>query len=305
MAAMTEGVNTAGGFLVPAPMENTIVRLVESYGVFRAKAMPWMMTSDSDSFPKRTGGLTRYYPGEAGTITASDASVGRESLLAVKMGTLTRISSELSEDSVVSIVDWLVQEIGLAFATGDDEDGFNGDGTSTYGGRVGILNAMGAGSKKTAATGNTAFSTLDDIDFLGMMGLLPAYTGINPEWYISPEGFHDSMARLITAAGGVGKAEMEEDLRPRFHGRPVNFVHVMNSTLTAQTSTDGLCYYGDLRMGATLGVRRGVTIATDSSKYFDTDEIAVRATQRTGQNVHDAGTASAAGAIVGLSTPSS
>ena len=138
-----------------------------------------------------------------------------------------------------------------------------------------------------------------------MMGKLANYSGIMPEWYISPEGYYDSMARLTTAAGGASKMDMEDDFRPVFHGRPVNFVNVMNSTLTAQTSQDGLAYYGDLRMGAYLGIRRGVTIAGDSSVYFATDEIAVRATERIAVNVHDAGTASAAGAIVGLTTPGS
>jgi HK97 family phage major capsid protein len=303
---MTEGVNTAGGFLVPEEFEASLVRLVEEYGVFRSKALNYPMSSDTTHIPKRTGGLTVYFPAEAGSITASDASVGRVSLVARKMATLTRISSELAEDSIVSIADLLAQEIALAFATSEDEMGFNGDGTAaTYGGVVGINSAMGAGAKYTAATGNTAFSTIDDADFLGMMGKINNYAGIMPEWYISPEGFYASMARLITASGGVNVADMEGDLRPRFHGRPVNLVNVMNKTLTAQTSTDGLCYYGDLRMAATLGVRRGVTIASDSSVYFATDEIAIRATQRVDINVHDAGTASASGAIVGLTTPGS
>ena len=113
------------------------------------------------------------------------------------------------------------------------------------------------------------------------------------------------MARLAAAAGGNTAREFEGGLQPMFHGYPVNFVEVMNSTLTAQTSTAGLCYFGDLRMGATLGIRRGVEIAVDSSVYFTTDEIAVRATQRNAVNVHDAGDGTNAGAIVGLSTPAS
>ena len=303
---MTEATNTAGGFLVPNPMEMAIIVLQEQYGVFRQKALNYPMSADSDAAPKLTGGLTVYFPDETTDITLSDVSLGQEKLQAGPMATLTSVSRALSEDSVVLITDLLATQIAQAFATTEDQQGFNGTGTAaTYGGKVGIITAMGSASKYTAATGNTAFSTLDDVDFLGMMGLLANYPGIMPEWYISPEGYADSMARITTAAGGVSKAEMEEDLRPRFHGRPVNFVNVMNSTLTAQTSTDGLCYYGDLRMGAILGTRSGTSIAVDESLYFASNRIAVRGWQRNAVNIHDAGDGTNAGAIVGLTTPGS
>ena len=304
-AVQTEGVNTAGGFLVPDPLEAGIIRLVEEFGVFRMKAANYPMTSDTCSVPKRTGGLTVYFPGEAGTITASDMTVGRVNLQARKLATLTRVTSELNEDSIISIMDLLAQEIALAFATSEDEQGFNGDGTATYGGAVGIKNALLAGSEYTAASGNTSFAELDDADFIGMMGQVAMYPGMMPEWYISPEGYYASMARLTTAAGGVNKQDIEDDFRPRFHGRPVNFVNVMNKVLTTQTSTEGICYYGDLRMGAYLGIRRGVTLLTDSSVYFATDEIALRATERIDVNVHETGTASVAGCIIQLLTPGS
>lgn len=305
-AVMTESTNTAGGFLVPNPMDMAIIVLQEQYGVFRQKALNYPMSADTDSAPKLTGGLTTYFPDEVTDITLSDLTLGQEKLTATPMATLTSVSRALSEDSIVSITDLLAQQIAQAFATTEDQQGFNGTGAAaTYGGKVGIITAMGAGSKYTAASGNTAFSTLDDVDFVGMMGKVASYPGLNPEWYISPEGFADSMARLINAAGGASKSDMEEDFRPRFHGRPVNFVNVMNKTLTAQTSTDGLCYYGDLRMGAILGLRGGVSIDTDESLYFASNRIAVRGWQRNAVSVHDAGTASVAGAIVGLTTPGS
>ena len=305
-AVMTEGVNTAGGFLVPEPMEMAIIVLQEQFGVFRQKALVYPMSSDTDRAPKLTGGLTVYFPAEAAAITASDVTLAGESLQATPMATLTRISKQLSEDAIVAIADLLAQQIARAFANTEDEQGFNGTGTAaTYGGAVGIITAMGSASKATAATGNTAFSTLDDVDFLDMIGLLPSYPGIMPEWYIHKAGWAASMARLAAAGGGNTVQSLEGELRPMFHGYPVNFVNVMNSTLTAQTSTDGLCYFGDLSQGAILGTRNGVSIDADASVYFATNEIAIRGWQRTAVNIHDAGDGTNAGAIVGLTTPSS
>ena len=79
----------------------------------------------------------------------------------------------------------------------------------------------------------------------------------------------------------------------------------MNSTTTAQVSTDGLAYLGDLRLAATMGTRRGIEIAVDPSRYFEFDQLAIRGTQRFDLNVHEKGTASVAGPVIMLSTPSS
>ena len=303
---MTEGVNTAGGFLVPNPMEMAIIVLQEQYGVFRQKALNYPMSSDSDSGPSLTGGLTVYFPDETTDITLSDVTLGQEKLQAGPMATLTSISRSLSEDSIIAVTDLLASQIALAFATTEDQQGFNGTGAAaTYGGKVGIITALQAGSIYTAATGNTAFSTMDDLDFTRMIAKLASFPGINPEWYIHKSGWADSMGRLAAAAGGNTKMDLEGDFRPLYHGYPVNFVNVMNSTLTAQTSTAGLCYFGDLRMGALLGTRTGLSVAVDESLYFASNRIAVRGWQRNAVNIHSRGTATAAGAIIGLTTPSS
>ena len=80
---------------------------------------------------------------------------------------------------------------------------------------------------------------------------------------------------------------------------------LMNSTLSAQTSTDGLVYFGDLSQGVAFGSRRGLSLAQSADRYFELDQLAIRGTQRFDIVVHEKGTASAAGSIVMLSTPAS
>ena len=55
-----------------------------------------------------------------------------------KLAILARASSELFEDSAPDLGEFLTSEIGYAFATKEDDCGFNGDGTSTYGGMTGL-----------------------------------------------------------------------------------------------------------------------------------------------------------------------
>jgi HK97 family phage major capsid protein len=113
------------------------------------------------------------------------------------------------------------------------------------------------------------------------------------------------MLRLAEAAGGNTVANVTAGVGPSFLGYPVVFVEAGNNTLTAQKSAEGLLYFGDLRLSAMLGSRRGLTIMTSTDRYFEYDQLAIKGTERFDINVHDRGTASVAGGIVQLLAPGS
>jgi len=302
---LTTTTNSLGGYLVPEVLESTIIDLREERGVARRSVRVMPMASDSVVIPRRASGVTAYFVNENAEITASDKGWDAVSLSARKLAVLCKMSSEVAEDAIISIADDLASEIAYAFADKEDECLFNGDGTSTYGGVVGLKAAVAAGGKVTAATGNTAFSTLDLEDFEAMVGKLPQYAVANAAWYVSRVGWANSMLRLAEAAGGNTVAQVAGGAPFQFLGFPVVIAQVMNSTTTAQTSTDGLAYLGDLRLAATMGTRRGIEIAVDPSRYFEFDQLAIRGTQRFDLNVHEKGTASVAGPVIMLSTPGS
>jgi HK97 family phage major capsid protein len=302
---LTTTTNSLGGYLVPEVLESTIIDLREERGVARRSVRVMPMASDSVVIPRRASGVTAYFVNENSEITASDKGWDAVSLSARKLAVLCKMSSEVAEDAIISIADDLASEIAYAFADKEDECLFNGDGTSTYGGVVGLKSAVAAGGKVTAATGNTAFSTLDLDDFEAMVGKLPQYAVANAAWYVSRVGWANSMLRLAEAAGGNTVAQVAGGAPFQFLGFPVVIAQVMNSTTTAQTSTDGLAYLGDLRLAATMGTRRGIEIAVDPSRYFEFDQLAIRGTQRFDLNVHERGTASVAGPVIMLSTPGS
>jgi HK97 family phage major capsid protein len=297
-AVMTGGDNTKGGFLVPEPMEAAIIELREQYGVFRQNSTVWPMSDSVTIVPKLAGEVTTYYVGENSTITASDATVQQVKLEAKKLASMTLVSSELNEDAVVSVAEMISRSVAYQFAVSEDQAGFLGDGTSTYGGIVGLAGALAAGSLVTATSLQT-FSALTFASFESVVGACKMYAGIQPKWYIHQAGWAASMQRLANAAGGVTMAEIAGGMQPQFLGYPVVVTQVLTSALTG---TSGLraCYFGDLRLGSYLGTRRGISIAVDSSRYFEQDSIAIKATQRYDINVHDRGTASASGGIIGL-----
>ena len=303
--ALKESDNSLGGFLVPIEMERSIISLREDRGVLRREAMVVPMASDTLHMPRRSSGVTAYWTGELSEITASNPVLDNVELTAKKLAALVRMSSEVNEDTVVSLADFVTAEIAYAFADKEDLAGFKGDGTNTYGNITGLKDALADGSEYTAITGNTAFATLDLLDFENMIGKLPLYALQNAKWYISRAGWAASMQRLADAAGGNTTQNIMGGTGPSFLGFPVVWVQVMNSTLTAQTSTEGLCYFGDLRQAVKLGSRRGMAIATSTDRYFETDEIGIKATQRLDIVVAEKGTSTAAGSVIGLETPAS
>jgi len=58
-------------------------------------------------------------------------------------------------------------------------------------------------------------------------------------------------------------------------------------------------------MAATLGTRRGMTMAISGDRYFEYDQFAIRCTERFDINIHDVGNTSKAGAVIMLATPAS
>ena len=304
--AMVTTDNQLGGYTVPTEMEVSIIALREMHGVFRRNAHTESLSSDVKTISRPTGGIVAYFSSEGASVTESESNWKSIELVARKLKAMTRMSDELNEDSIISIADQVARDVAFAFAKKEDQCGFIGDGTSTYGGIQGLLNKLLASSKYTAATGNTAFSTLDLADFEGMSGQLPEYAEADAKWYISKKGYYASMVRLLDASGGNTSMNIAGAPERMFLGYPVEIVQVMNTTLTAQTSTDGLLYLGDLAMSATLANRTGVSIESDSSVHFTTDEIAIKGRERFGINIHEFGAATGdSGPIIGLSTPSS
>lgn len=306
-----EGVNTQGGFLVFDEMENTIIRLVESYGLARQKMRTVPMISDVKNQPRRTGGLTAYFVGEGKQITESTGSWDNVKLITKKLAAISVASNELISDAVISLVDEIIREIALAFATKEDVCAFQGDGTSTYGGIVGLvqklstLNGVDDGGGLVLSANNT-YAEITDAELVKMIGAVPNYPGLQPEWYCSKPFWAQVMIRLIRATGGATMAEMEGIRRMIYAGYPVNWTSGTTAMPVTVANSQIACLFGDLRMSSMFGDRSGIVIATSpdatvgSTNMFDTDSFAIRGVERFDINVHDVGSASAAGPVVGL-----
>ena len=287
-----------GGFLVPDELLATLIDLREEFGIARQYCRVVPMTTDTLDIPRRDDGLTVYFVGENSPITESEVSLGSVKLTAKKLAALTRISSELDEDAIISIADMLAEEMAYALATKEDQCLFNGDATSAFGGITGLESALLAGSKVTT-TGETSWGAVTVGRFEEAAGLLPQFSGQQPSWFISKPAYFATMGRLAMAAGGNNTTDFGKGPELSYLGYPVVFVNVMPK---ATASGKIFAYFGDLSQATTMGVRRDVTMAFSTDRYFENDQLAWRVTERFDIVCHETGTATLPGAVVSIET---
>lgn len=304
-------------FLIPPEFSPDIIDLREKFGVVRKLFKIEPMTSDRKIIPRRVSGLTAVWTSEGGVIPASNKVFNDVELIAKDLTALSVATSQVNADTIISWGDDLAREIAYAFSQAEDQAGFNGDGSSTFGRVVGVrtklVNCDGAGTASAGlVTGTGAgWGGLTMIDFENVVGTLPEFAD-SPEccWVTHRKFFFQKMRSLELALGGVSAMEASEGveevmLRPLFLGYPVQFSQVFPaSSASAQVPVA----FGDFNLGASFGDRQQEAIAFSDQgvvggvSLFERNLLGIRGTERLDINVHDAGTATVVGPIVGLLT---
>jgi len=271
MAAQSGGTDNKGGFSVPDPLSNALINLIEDRGTARQKAQRIVMSSDTWSVPKVTAQATIYYPAEAAAITESDVTFGQVQLSAKKLAALVKMSTEITEDSVLSMLDVVVDSIAYSIALEEDKNLFNG-----VAGGVNTSGIAGDASVDDTNVASVAALALTDLTECAS-GIGNPVVGAVNEWYMSPVVFHSQVRDLLNAAGGNAVADIENGQRPLLLGYPVNLVSCLPA---APASGELVAAFGDLRIGAYFGDRRALNFKTLNELYMENDQIGVVATER-------------------------
>jgi HK97 family phage major capsid protein len=309
------GSDTTGAHvLVPDEFGTDLILLRERYGAARQVLNVVNMNSDTKTEPRQLSGLTAYFTAENAAITESTMSFDNVTLVAKKLAVITRMSNELSSDNVLGLADRLIGEIAYAFAYKEDDCAFNGTGTSTYGGITGIrtrLDELTAGTAPglTLGSGNQ-WSELTLSDFNKVVGSLPSYADVPGAAWICHKVFEQTvMQKLAYAAGGVLASEIVNGIRrSTFLGYPVITSAVFPKT---EANSQIPVIFGGYSLGAMFGSRgqESIAFSTEATvggqSMWERDQIGVRGTERFDVVVHDYGSNSEAGPIVGLETAGS
>lgn len=308
--ALSEGVQGAASNLVADEVLDSVIKLVEDYGTFPAYSRTVPMSSDVLIQPRRTGGVVAEFVGENTTIPDSDPAWDKVTLVAKKLVTSTRCSSEFLEDSIINLADYITDEFARAIALKVDICGWVADGENANGNMVGVASEIAkVGHEASVYTSPTAesFEEITIDDFTALLAKTPLYAQRNAAWYISPAGFAASMQRLALSAGASGlsggntASDVATGLGLQFLGFPVRLVHVLDGTLGVDNGKIKVLF-GDLGLATMYGVRRAMSVRTSTERYAELDQTLMLATTRFAALTHDVGTTSVAGPVVALKT---
>lgn len=302
--AMSGLLNSKGGVLVPDTIANAIITLRDEYGVFPGLAQNVAMPSDVYKAPKSLNAATAVWDGEGGTAGATDPEFNLVELIARKLKAYVIMPNELAEDSVVSVGDFVVNEIAWAMSQKFDAAAINGDGTSTYGGIRGLVHIFendGLAGAVDAASGVDTPGEITNADLTSLMGELRdyAYKRGNPVWLCSRTYAHVVFDRLKAVAGGNTTQTLAGGTGMSYLGYPIVTSEEMPKALTGMNNKVMLAF-GNFELSTMVGNRRGIRIEESREHKFIEDQTTILATQRIDLNHHDVGSTTEAGSVVAL-----
>jgi HK97 family phage major capsid protein len=277
--AMGEGTDALGGYLVPDEFIPQLIRNVDAYGVVRGRITRVPMSRETQTWPRRTGGLTVYHPDEGVAATASDLGFGQVQLTARKWAVLTFFSRELEEDAAIGLGELIGMEMALALAIAEDTYTFQGDGSAGMGTITGILASANV-TVVTMGSGDTAFADLSDDDFIDLKRAVPTWVRKMPDaaYYMSPD------------VAGIAEKIRDDDGRPMYQRATEDFTmrihgHEVVETLAMPDITDDgistkFLAFGSLRAWGILGQRRSMSIERNTSVKWLEGQVGVMAVPR-------------------------
>jgi HK97 family phage major capsid protein/HK97 family phage prohead protease len=292
--------------LIPDELALPIISLREAYGLARRLCYIHPMASDTASIPRDTGDVTAYFVGRESVPTANDPTFDNINLVARNVAAETRISNDYAEDSVINLADYVAQKHARSFASKEDECLINGDGTSTYGGIVGLralLTEAGGrvGAVLVSTVTHNLYSEIDAGDLRAVIGTLPDFPGINPSWVVSKPASNAVFGRLTDAAGGNSKSDLGAGMPDQWGGYPIVTTQSMPKTLgSTDYNAVAMILFGDFRMGVVLGDRRGMTMIVDPYSLSSYQQTKIIHSERFDLNCHGVGDSTSAGPICAL-----
>lgn len=157
--ALSEGVDTEGGYLVPDEFERTLVQSLADQNIMRSLAKVIQTTSGDRKIPVVSTHGTATWLDEGKPYTESDEAFSQVTLSAFKLGTFLKISEELLNDAAFDVEAYLAAEFARRIGAAEEEAFLVGDGK---GKPTGIFAPTGGGTSNVT-TAKAADITADEL----------------------------------------------------------------------------------------------------------------------------------------------
>ena len=210
---LSEGVDTAGGFLVPEEYHTELIKKVAGLTAIRPNARVVQTSRDVAKWPrvkyttddKYTSGVRLSWTGEspasATTHRVTDPVFGLYVIPVHTAMASMPVSNDLIEDAAFDVVGISSDLIAEAFALGEDDAFLNGNGAARP---MGLLSQVDGDGPASIVSGNSSALTADGV--IDLYFGLPAQYRRNAKWYLnsatqkSIEKLKDSQNRYIISS---------------------------------------------------------------------------------------------------------
>ena len=281
--AMTEGTDSAGGYLVPPEVSDELVRLKTVATPLRELFSRVQVQSDTLQIAQQTGGLTAAWTDELATKTAADFTFGQISVSVFTAAGLAVVSNQLLADARPSIDGLITSDLARRIAILEEKAFINGTGT---GQPRGILQTSGI----NGVTYTDASPTVTEL----LPKILEAITAVQSNGLTEPTHIvmHPAIWNKIIATpsvngyyvigtSGARQRTASDPLPPRsLFGYPVVLSFNVPQNLGAGTNETAVIV-GDFPQGLILD-RQGLTVDDSSHVYFTSNQTVFRAESRVG-----------------------
>ena len=246
--ALSEGVDSEGGYLVPDEFERTLVQALEEDNVIRAHAHVFTTSNG---------------------VHKSDDVFAQEQIDAHKVGTLIKVSEELLDDSAFDLQSYISKEFTRRIGAKEEEAFLIGDGSKKP---TGILHATAGAQVGVTAAGAAAITADELIDLY--YSLKSPYRK-NAIWVLN-DGSIRAIRKLKDLSGQYlwqpGLRQGEPDM---LLGKPLyTSAYMPNIAAGAKTILFGdLSYYW-------IGDRKGITFKRLNERYADFGQVGFLASKR-------------------------
>ena len=282
-AAINEGTDSQGGYLVPAEQSDTFFDLLRSQSVvLRAGPRILPMSGEVLKVPKILTSTTSAWWNEGATISSTEATFEAVTLTARKLAAYCLISNESLADSTPALRDVLAYDFAASMASALDDAFLEGSGSPPV--PKGIRNFASIGVTYGLTNAVDTDGGRPTMNLLGDQLARVEAAGGNVEtcaWFMNPRTWADIQAMLDDEGRYLLTADPTIRTRRSLWGVPVYTSGNISVTET-RGGSGAVCSYAALcdMSQIVIGRRDEIQLRYSEDFSFDTDQTAVRATSR-------------------------
>ncbi|OWQ90823.1 phage major capsid protein [Roseateles aquatilis] len=286
-AGSTTGEGASAGFLVPSAFVQQMMDAALQIEVFRPLANVVPITSgdaiiagfeSTDRTGGKRAGLKLEWGAEAEELVQQKPRARRVQASAKKANVFCVVSSELAEDAP-NFDQALTQAMTAAVASGLDYAFLAGNGSGTA---LGVINS-GAAIEVAKESGQTS-NTLLLQNLAKMVGRLDPVSFKRSVWYVHPTLIPALYGLSFTVKNVAGTENVGGSYIPAVTTDAEGNLRIFGRPALVTDACSSLSAKGDIvladPMRYLITMRSDVRLIRDSSRFFDTDEIAFKLTLR-------------------------